>query len=771
MKKHAFGILVGLWMLVYVYPAVSQPVVADSVLLLRGINAFEGEDYEEAVTAFQLLLEQDSLHAEAHARLARTFKVMGRHMRAANQARLALRDEPENIEYLILRHQIGFTQPTVIDKARKRAILGRILKLDPENAYAHTELGREEALVYIHHKDRIRIPDFKPQPSPMGSSNPNVQSNLNLEAPVLVNDPFDLDELRGRGYTILNEGRRARMAYQGALVHLTKAGQSDPAFQPLYAPLMALLAFEGQHEDMYQWASTMKRFIPDDPYSHLYSGYAAYKLNNLFIAERDFEKGISLLPQDEAAVFKDLSRIMNKDQIKQGLADIEGDRYWSDKDPFQLTQMNERKIEHYARLVFAYLLFGEPKLDMKGWDAERGDVYVRYGEPDRMYYLTMIAEDCDISGQPVSTRSGENNITNFHVFDYGGFRAVFGQSGNTSGPGGDDDPSSAKIPSLNEFPLFSTCASANANTWSLSAQMDYVTSTKGVIRENPTDYQLPGKVVNFPHLTTTFKGTEGLAQVVVTYGYPVALSSSQLASSRSGELFMLGLEVGAFLVNESRNETISLQRTIGSVYFGEMQQYERATLWPGAHRLQVDPGTYRLSVEFERRTDASIGANQEEVTVPDFHSGAFSMSDILLAYFIEEGEEREYTDGIIKRNGFDIQAAPWGVYENDKPVYLYFELYNLKASADAAASYTVEAALVDEKSAKGGRNRLFRRLKRNQGSGVSVSFEGTTNSPDTDQYLIMDTEGLEEGNYVLIVRVIDTVSKEKVERERTIYVR
>lgn len=771
MKKHAFGVLVGLWMLVNVYPAVSQTLVADSVLLIRGVEAFERADYEEAVRAFQSLLEQDSLHAEAHARLARTYKVQGRHIRAANQARLALRDEPENIEYLILRHQIGFIQPTVIDKARKRAILGRILKLDSENAYAHTELGREEALVYIHHKDRIRIPDFKPQPTPMGSSNPNVRSNLSLDAPVLVNDPFDIDEMRGRGYTILNEGRRARMAYREALEHLTKAGQADPAFQPLYAPLMAVLAFEGQFDDMYQWASTMKRSIPEDPYSHLYSGFAAYKLDNLFIAERDFEKGISLLPEDEAAVFNDLSRIMNKDQIKQGLADTEGAIYWSNKDPFQLTQMNERKIEHFARLVFAYLLFGEPKLDVKGWDAERGDVYVRYGEPDRMYYLTMVAEDCDISGQPISTRSGENNITNFHVFDYGEFRAVFGQSGNTSGPGGEDDPSSAKIPSLNEFPLFSTCASANASTWSIGANMDYVTRTKGVIRENPTDYQLPGKVIDFPHLTTTLKGEDGKASVIVTYGFPVAISSNQLSSSQSEELYMLGLEVGAFLANDPRKETISLRRTIGSVYFGEMQQYERATLWPGAHRLQVDPGAYTLSVEFERRADASIGANQEAITVPDFYSGEFSMSDILLAYFVEDDQGGEYTDGIIKRRGLEIQAAPWGVYENDKPVYFYFELYNLNASAAAAASYTVEALLVDEKSAKGGRNRLFRKFRKNRSTGVSVSFEGTTNTPDTEQYLIMDTEGLEEGNYVLIVRVIDTVSKENVERERTIYVR
>ena len=657
MKKFARGVLVGIWLFLLITPVQGQPVVADSVLLKKGIVALEQGEYEEAVDIFEDLLKQDSLHAEAHAHLSRTYKKLGRHIKAANQARLAVRDEPENVDYLILRHQIGFIQPTVIDKARKRALLGRILKIDPQNPYAHTELGREEALVFIHHKDRIRIPDYKPQPAPLGSGTPSVQSNLSLEDPSLVNDPFDLDEMQGRGYTIIDEGRQAEMAYRGAISHLIQAAQSDPTYRPLYDPLLAVLAFSGQHEDMYRWASTMKRFDPGDPYSHLYSGYAAYKLGNLFVAERDFEEGKRLLSGVEADVFNDLSRILNKDQVKKGSADVPMDTYWADKDPRHLTQMNERKLEHDARLVFSYLLFGEPKLDMKGWDAERGEVYVRYGQPDRMYYMTMTAEDCDISGQSIAERSGENNITNFHVFDYGNFRAVFGQGGNISAPGGGSDASNAKIPSLNEFPLFSTCASANASTWSLGADMDYVTRTEGEIRERPNNFRLPGKVVNFPHLATVFKGDEGMADVVVSYGFPVAPSAGQ---AEDNELFMLGLEVGAFLIGSDGTQEASNQRTIGSVYSGEMQQYENAALWPGSHKLQIAPGSYTLSVEFDRKADASLGANQEEITIPDFHSGEFGMSDILLAYFVEDAVDRDYTEGIINPEGVGYTGGSMG---------------------------------------------------------------------------------------------------------------
>ena len=311
--------------------------------------------------------------------------------------------------------------------------------------------------------------------------------------------------------------------------------------------------------------------------------------------------------------------------------------------------------------------------------------------------------------------------------------------------------------------------SANATSRDGGETIDYVTRTKSIIRETPAGYRLPGRLVEFSHLAAVFKGKQNKADIIVTYGYPVW--SSQLTGAKDNELVMLGLDAGAFLVNSSGEETVSNRNRIDQVYLGEIQQFEDATLWPGIHRLQAAPGTYTLSVEFDRTSDGSIGVNQEKLTVPDFHVDTFMMSDILLAYYVEDAVERDYAEGVITRKGLDIQAAPWGIYENDAPVYFYFELYNLKASPVAAAEYTVEAILIDEKGARRGRNRLFKRFRRNQDTGVAVSFDGISTTPDAEQYLILDTEELEEGNYVLTVRVTDSVSNSQVERERTIYVR
>ena len=50
-------------------------------------------------------------------------------------------------------------------------------------------------------------------------------------------------------------------------------------------------------------------------------------------------------------------------------------RFWTSKDPRYLTPWNERKIEHYARLVYADLLYGSEGLELRGWDTERGTYF------------------------------------------------------------------------------------------------------------------------------------------------------------------------------------------------------------------------------------------------------------------------------------------------------------------------------------------------------------------------------------------------------------
>ncbi len=67
------------------------------------------------------------------------------------------------------------------------------------------------------------------------------------------------------------------------------------------------------------------------------------------------------------------------DSLSEQEYKAEIDIYWNANDPLFLTKYNERLLEHYSRVAYANLRFGFN--DIPGWKTDRGEVYVRYGEP------------------------------------------------------------------------------------------------------------------------------------------------------------------------------------------------------------------------------------------------------------------------------------------------------------------------------------------------------------------------------------------------------
>ena len=747
----------------------AQASQGDSTLLHRGIEAYELENYGEAIKIFKRVLNNDSLHAEAHANLARAYSAKGDRIPAANHARLAVRHDRDHIPFLILRHQIGFINPRPLDRARKRRLLSKILDLDPGNAYANRERGRELAQVYFHHRDRVRVSDALPLSSPPSSS-----QNIALpdQAPTQIRDPFDINVLESFGYAVVPLDMRAKEAYPEAVAHLVRAVQTDPEMRPAYDLLMGLFAASGKHQEMFNWAETMKSFLPEDAYSHLYLGYASHQLQRSELAEESFLAAQQFLSVEDKVAFEDVSRIMNDDQKKQFKREKSdgGSEYWDRRDPLYLSSYNERENEHYARMVYAQLLFSEPKLDLNGWDSERGEIYIRYGAPSSMYYMTSAVEDCNNGVSPYAIGMGINNITNFHVFDYGEMKFVFGNPGSVGNIENQTEPNNVGVPPLNEFPLYSPCAVYYQSLASLNAERDYVIRSRSTIRETPTSYQLPGKVVDFPYMTTAFKGEGPQTDLLISFGFPIG-SSPTLSQRSTTQTSSLGLDTGAFLIGADGVLTSNRYKA-EDIYTQEILRFEGTSLWPGSHTLSERSGTYTLSVEFQRESDGAKGAKQDPIVLPDFTRSEFTMSELLLAYYIGEEDEvatGESPRGSIVRNQYDIQPSPWALYENGAPVYFYFELYNLNRGTGGTGNYKVEAFLIDEKSARKNRRRLLRRARRNQG-GVAVSFEGQTANNDTGQYFIMDTEGLTPGTYVLIVQVTDTHNGKTELQEREIFV-
>ncbi|MDP6776298.1 MAG: GWxTD domain-containing protein, partial [Candidatus Latescibacteria bacterium] len=103
------------------------------------------------------------------------------------------------------------------------------------------------------------------------------------------------------------------------------------------------------------------------------------------IALEYFERYLRNLEEEERTLYTDIALVASEKELDEYRSmtwrweQIEYlERFWRRRDPDILTRINERIIEHYRRVWFARTFFSER---IHPWD-RRGEVYIRYGEPD-----------------------------------------------------------------------------------------------------------------------------------------------------------------------------------------------------------------------------------------------------------------------------------------------------------------------------------------------------------------------------------------------------
>ncbi len=112
--------------------------------------------------------------------------------------------------------------------------------------------------------------------------------------------------------------------------------------------------------------------------------YTYVKLGKIAPAERYFERYLDSLDSDVRTLYEDIRFVASRDELAAfnatPIEEREGflRRFWNLHDPDITTAENERKIEHYWRVWYALHHFSEGQ---SPWD-RRGEVYIRFGEPD-----------------------------------------------------------------------------------------------------------------------------------------------------------------------------------------------------------------------------------------------------------------------------------------------------------------------------------------------------------------------------------------------------
>lgn len=779
--------------------------------MVNGQLAFRDQRYQDAVTAFENVLQVDTDNALAHFLLARLFfeTPLKDYKRAEKEIKAALEIEPDNVQYLVALMQQNntpnFSYFKRLDKEiRRRELAFKIIRLDPENAFANHELGKSfirdfwryrNAMVFpslLFAKDKNlqrsvvdRTADLVAQQVELteGITEDEIQADRDqqwaLKTPgflnansIMMSDHFDVETLKAQGMNIQDLSSRANKAYARAITYLKTALESDPRQRGVYTDLMKIYGLKAEYVEAMGMLQQMYIFFPEDPELWTYLGLAHLNNGDMQASSKVFETAFEYMTEEEAYAYRNLLDILPEDEKKMYEEDeaAYAARFWTSKDPRYLTPYNERKLEHYARLTYADLLYGVKEMNIRGWNTERGRILVRYGVPDADVVViprsTSGVKDALDSitgtyGDPTATTSAALKIglegsgwdmaeeaNTYNIWDYGAFKFVF------------EDPFRN-----GEYRLFSP-SSLDIAEGMLPWANDYEIKARETFRKTPERYEFeaPGRKVDVPFLVVSFKSFgSDLTDVYINYGIPIT------DYDPDQDMINVTANAGTFVVGENRDMLVERRRTIYGLRTTQVVEFEESNLWIDTEKVRVPPGDHEVSVEFETTSGGTVAVQRREVEILDFSGDELALSDLLLAYRIDETDDgNPILSSDIVRSGLSILPAPWSVFSHQHPIYLYFEVYNLEQPAGGFADYEVEAILAPKKqgSAVG---RFVKGLFGGGKEGVSVTLSYQVASQNDGQYLILDASNQETGLYTLILRVKDLSTGKEIKRQQDLF--
>ena len=314
--------------------------------------------------------------------------------------------------------------------------------------------------------------------------------------------------------------------------------------------------------------------------------------------------------------------------------------YWNVADPLKLTSVNEARLEFLARVTYADLRFGSAEFRTRGWETDRGVVYIRYGPPPVI--ATFSPETAELDD---AERIGR--VTYVWYYPETKLRFVF------IGP-----------PAMN-YAFFA------------GDFRSYTENARHVAPVRWDNMTKSGRVDSIPVQVARFRADSGIAtELSVFADIPVGRMLQDV------EISQVALETGLFVTDSRRRDVTSRRDTI--ITRAAKSRPEMPRVW----RQVLKPGDYVYRVESREQASGRSARALAMVDIADFPSNRFALSDVLVAERIEPRNPalppRGIGDYLIVPNA----AMKFGPRDT---VYLYWEVYG--ATGDTTGVGRLEVSL------------------------------------------------------------------------------
>jgi GWxTD domain-containing protein len=507
-----------------------------------------------------------------------------------------------------------------------------------------------------------------------------------------------------------------------------------------------------------------------------------------------YELYLTSVDAAERAYYEDLKYIAAPDEYETYLGATEDEqpeivrRFWASRDPNPATVVNERLVEHDRRVMFAREYFAGGKTP---WD-RRGDIYIRYGDPDDRQRFLGGSNEEDVF---MTTRNPFGSSIRERSFRTGGNEEDFVRP--------TDNPQVDAIREVNRqtrYQLRARGAHASESwvyiTYALElffvdqrgdGNYDYpnimmdptaifsqvagarqekfhpATIAELLINRRPEDYQheFGGDPLQFVFDMVTFRGEDQQTEVELILSLP----TWQLGSVQDGNGLRTHLDTHVSLRDaEFRNAVSNVQR------YGPL---DRPAAPQARRQLDVDmhaisaifiapAGAYESAVEIQDVATRKIGVYKKPVVLADYRGDSLMISDIKLADDIKPSND----EGAFIRNGLRISPNAGHLYQRGQLVYVYYEIYNLHQDDVGVTQYET----LYEVTPKGAVLRDRSQQTAEDEQSVLLSYDESGLSRDDVKFTGLDTSMLAPGEYELSLVVTDRHSGQRTSRTTTFVV-
>ena len=483
-----------------------------------------------------------------------------------------------------------------------------------------------------------------------------------------------------------------------------------------------------------------------------------------------FEEYIATLPENERVLYRDLSQVALPDDLeiyrdakKEKRAELT-DRFWRRVDPSPLTKANERLIEHYRRVAYARHQYGQGAFP---WD-DRGEVYVRFGEPDHTSKSGDIQNEMDreiqdarqnyVNRRRIALRIRPGQpifpVPSLSWWEYWVYADLAG--------GTEFDFVRRGKGNVYEFPQMPDGLGIALTTDLIEYQSEMVLRQVAARQPSVYDVDFADLPVDFYYFPAGFRGENGTTRLEIYYGLPASEMARLPVDDKTDQVL---LDRGLAMFDSLWTEVYRVQDQLTFQAPSDQQVLDGAFI-PGVVAFEVGAGLHHLSFQIRDVVSGKSQVYQQPLDIADFsQADGLLMSDIALAFWIEPSD----TLGPFHKRGLKVIPMASKAFRPDQNAFVYFEVYNLKRDEFGQTKYRVdysfrarEKGLAPVRALRGLGRLLRLQEKRRE---VVISYEQSGDSTEDMAYVELDLQDAEPGGQEVRVKVTDLLAEREVEKD------